>query len=336
MTYLYQIDKINKFPLASYLETITVAIKSITKDGRVLPSAPRSVQGFFDQLLSVSRMITVTFIRHGQSEDNVKNIWAGWKDSPLSEHANALGQSLASTRITHIYASPLQRAYTTAQYVQHYQRAPKPPLTTNPHLREQHFGIAEGHPWVLQQPEDVSVEELYEQKIFPVLYGREAKYPGAESLDELAQRTEIAIRECVLPHLQQQRSLHPEGAQMSVQEEGECGSGDGVHVAIASHGLCIAELISALLKLDPHAPTMSRFGGLSNTAWTRMNVRIREGHQGPFDLSNPPPLEVIVTHTKERDHLKSVNDIPHVELDAASVEARAFFGGESLSVPQSK
>lgn len=179
----------------------------------------------------------------------------------LLQQANALGQSFSSTPITHIYASPLLRAYATAQYVQHYQPDPKPPLTTNPHLREQNFGIAEGYPWMLQQPENVTFEELYEQKIFPVLYGRDARFPEGESLDDLAQRTEIAIRECVFPHLRE--TPLPEGDH------------SGVHVVIASHGLCISELISALMMLDPNAGQTLRFNGLSNTAWTRLNVRIR-------------------------------------------------------------
>lgn len=31
-------------------------------------------------------MLTITFVRHGESVDNVKHIWAGWKDSDLSVH----------------------------------------------------------------------------------------------------------------------------------------------------------------------------------------------------------------------------------------------------------
>jgi len=31
-------------------------------------------------------MITVTLVRHGESTDNLKRIWAGWKDAPLSQH----------------------------------------------------------------------------------------------------------------------------------------------------------------------------------------------------------------------------------------------------------
>ncbi|PPQ87652.1 hypothetical protein CVT25_011490 [Psilocybe cyanescens] len=270
-------------------------------------------------------MITVTFIRHGQSEDNL-GLRRFWNRNPfglvgrmhlyLNMQANALGRSFSSTSITHIYASPLLRALATAQYIQHHQPDPKPPLKTNAHLREQYFGIAEGYPWVLQQPEDIPLEDLYQQRIFPVLYGRDAKFPEAESLNDLERRAEIALRECVLPHLNESQSS---------ESEHSC-----VHVAIASHGLCIGELVAALVRLDPDAVHTMRFTGLSNTAWTRVNVRIREGHRGPIDPSNPPPLEVTITNTKEKNHLSTLNDIPHVELDGASAEARAFFGGESV------
>lgn len=34
-------------------------------------------------------MITFTFIRHGESVDNIRtdpHLWAGWRDSPLTMH----------------------------------------------------------------------------------------------------------------------------------------------------------------------------------------------------------------------------------------------------------
>ncbi|KAI9458819.1 hypothetical protein F5148DRAFT_1219875 [Russula earlei] len=30
--------------------------------------------------------VILTFIRHGESTDNLRSIWAGWKDAPLSNH----------------------------------------------------------------------------------------------------------------------------------------------------------------------------------------------------------------------------------------------------------
>ncbi|TFK34487.1 histidine phosphatase superfamily [Crucibulum laeve] len=260
-------------------------------------------------------MITVTFIRHGESEDNLKAIWAGWKDAPLSElgrsQAQALAESFASVPITHIYASPLKRAHSTGLAVHTHQPEPKPTFTSNPHLREQHFGIAEGNPWVINRPANKTLEELYAEGIYPVLRQRHEKFPEGESLDDLARRCEEGVQQCVLAHLHE---------------------GDGTHVALASHGLCISELVAALLRLDPESNRDVSYAGLLNTAWTRVTVRPRNDHEGPVDPHNPPPLEVKVTHVNVREHLNSLAPaaVDAVEEeDEAKAEARAFFGGGS-------
>jgi len=182
--------------------------------------------------------------------------------------------------LTHIYASPLKRAHSTAQHVHKHQPAPKPSLNLNPNLREQHFGIAEGHPWVLQPPEGVSLEQLFADNIFPVLYGNEEKFPEGESFDDLSRRAAVGLQECVLPHL-------------VVNEQGKEHS--GVHVALASHGLCIGALLSALVKLDPKAKHDRNYTGLMNTAWTRAEISVRVSFSFPHRsvllrlLSDCPP-----------------------------------------------
>ena len=121
--------------------------------------------------------------------------------------------------------------------------------------------MAEGHSWLLHAPEGTPIETLFEQNIFPVLYGRDEKYPEAESLNDLACRAQVAIRECVLPHL----------PSAPIPEDQH----SGVHVALASHGLCIGELILALIALDPEADKGQAHYGLLNTAWTRVDIRVR-------------------------------------------------------------
>lgn len=171
-----------------------------------------------------------------------------------------------------------------------YQADPKPPLTVNPDLREQHFGIAEGHPWVSTFPDDIPVEKLWAQNVFPMLYERDERFQEGESLDELAARAELAIRNCVLPHL---AAAHQGGEQ-------------GVHIALASHGLCIGELVAAVLRLDPEADHNELHTGLQNTAWTRVEVGVRGDHHGVVDPAKPPPLEVRVTHVNQTEHLNQL------------------------------
>jgi broad specificity phosphatase PhoE len=109
------------------------------------------------------------------------------------------------------------------------------------------------------------MEELYKEGIFPVLRARDAKFPEGESLDDLAVRAEKALAECVLPHL-------------------AAGARGNLHIAIASHGLCISELIAALLRLDPDARRDISYAGLLNTAWTRAVVTVKVLDPSPYFL----------------------------------------------------
>ncbi|KAJ7485343.1 phosphoglycerate mutase [Mycena latifolia] len=263
-------------------------------------------------------MLTVTFIRHGQSEDNVKSIWAGWKDAPLSElgvkQAAAVGQAFvkSNTKFDFIYASDLKRAHATGQAVLNAHSSPKPPFTSDPKLREQHFGIAEGQPWVINTPPHQTMDELFKKGIFPVLRARDAKFPEGESLDDLARRAEKAIAECVIPHL---------------------AAGGDLHIAIASHGLCISELVAALLRLDPDSRRDISYAGLLNTAWTRAVVSIKDGAlTGPLDVNNIPPLTVKITDVNNADHLAHLEEAQSPEvLDEEKATARAFFAGKALA-----
>ncbi|KAH6656608.1 histidine phosphatase superfamily [Truncatella angustata] len=101
-------------------------------------------------------------IRHGESVDNVANLYAGSRDSPLTSHGvlqtRRLGAHLASRRsiigpITHIFTSNLQRAYRTAEAIAEAQRGAAAGSDKNvatlkvvqlAELREKDFGSGEG------------------------------------------------------------------------------------------------------------------------------------------------------------------------------------------------
>ncbi|KAK0449833.1 phosphoglycerate mutase [Desarmillaria tabescens] len=233
-------------------------------------------------------MITITFIRHGQSEDNPRGIWAGWKDAPLSElgiRAKALSDHLTTTKIDLIYSSPLMRARQTGEAVQSGQLIP-PILITNPHLREQHWGIAEGHPYCNHAPHNMTHEEAFKAGIFPrtAHLDDDGKFPGGESRNELAARADIAIKECILPNLTEENF------------------GNGLHIAFTSHGLCIGQLIAALLRYDASADEDVSYEGLRNTAWTRVEVSLDLNSGDPGDMRTA--LRVDVTHVDAKEHLK--------------------------------
>lgn len=106
----------------------------------------------------------------------------------------------------------------------------------------------------------MSLEEQFEQGIYPVLHERWQRFPDGESLDDVVKRAEQAIEELVMPHV------------WDAARQGK----KNVHVAIVSHGICISELIPVLvLKDESHQHPGHRWRGLLNTAWTRITVDVK-------------------------------------------------------------
>lgn len=186
----------------------------------------------------------------------------GSQTREILQQAKAAGASLSNTRFTAIHASPLKRAFMTAQAIHDAQKTPKPPLNTSLLLREQTYGIAEGNPWLLSPKPELSLQEHYAQGIFPVLFSRIEKFPEGESLEDLSRRATQAINEVVMPHI------------WSAAREGV----KGIHIAVVSHGLCISEMVPALLRKDHRGtPPENKYKGLKNTGWMRVTVDIKAG-----------------------------------------------------------
>jgi broad specificity phosphatase PhoE len=95
--------------------------------------------------LSSTPDITITWIRHGQSQWNADGLWQGHTESPLSglgrRQAEALGRRLRNGeyRFDKVYCSDLGRAQETARIA-----LPEVELTVDARLREIHFGVFEG------------------------------------------------------------------------------------------------------------------------------------------------------------------------------------------------
>lgn len=105
----------------------------------------------------------------------------------------------------------------------------------------------------------LTLEQHYEQGVYPVLHGRSEKFPEGESLDDLTTRADKAAEEIMMPHIQ------------AAIKSGE----RGVHVAIVSHGLCISQLIPALLRRGARGDPGRHYKGLLNTAWSRVTVELK-------------------------------------------------------------
>lgn len=85
------------------------------------------------------------FIRHGQTDWNLKEMWQGWVDIPLNETGHDQARSALSVLlgkgITRIVSSPLVRAHKTAEIINEHLRVPL--LVVNG-LKECSLGVLEG------------------------------------------------------------------------------------------------------------------------------------------------------------------------------------------------
>ena len=114
----------------------------------------------------------------------------------------------------------------------------------------------------MQRQRGLSDEEHWARGIYPVPNGRKAKFPEGESLDDLKDRATQAVEELILP----------------IIRDAVKGKKEDVHVALVSHGLCISELVSAVVGLDYERRSKGlevpdrQYAGLWNTAWTRATI----------------------------------------------------------------
>ncbi|KAF2263237.1 phosphoglycerate mutase-like protein [Lojkania enalia] len=224
--------------------------------------------------------VKLFLIRHGETVDNVAQVYAGRRDSELTNHgyqqATRLGLHFKSLglRFTHLFSSHLQRAAKTAALIQVAQSAPSvgsdaihavPNVVQLPVLMEQDFGFYEGKKW-------------YDKPANTGLSGREhhrqshTDTPGfvdIEPVESLARRADNFIDLHLLP------LFH--GAP----------SATGHVVAIVSHGIMLSILWKRLLlRLPPKSVAFSpelservrcrsleHLGGWSNTGYLELHLQ---------------------------------------------------------------
>ena len=232
--------------------------------------------------------------------------------------ARALGHlwhATLRTPIHAIYASDLKRAHTTAIELAAPRRALPaahplacPAVRTSPLIREQHFGRAEGKRWSdaparrapagahthtsiststgtgtgthARDDDDDDDDDAQEDEVYETIRNRHDRFPGGESLDDLARRAEAALDALLWPHLDDAaayRAARPAGAGAGAGEGAPDGGegGLGYHVVFVSHGLCISEMVAAVLRrgAGAGAGVGIRLRGLVNTGWTRLQIR---------------------------------------------------------------
>ncbi|CAN5483898.1 alpha-ribazole phosphatase [soil metagenome] len=170
-----------------------------------------------------SRRIThLYFIRHGETESNVRGLLHGVTDVPLNDlgrrQADLIADRLSTlTHLDRIVSSPLQRALTTARAI---QRRSGLPLRVYESLKEMNFGAAEGIPFD-------AVSEVYPDQSAQFLDPDSAhvRYPGGESRGEFFHRVTSTVDDIANQYI-------------------------GQHVVVVAHGGFISATLSTLLRDD--------------------------------------------------------------------------------------
>ncbi len=184
-------------------------------------------------------------IRHGQTEWNKAHRFQGQLDSPLTpvgvRQAAALAKRLQSVSFDAIYSSDLNRAYQTAKIiaVSHGK-----PIIKDQRLRERCYGIFQG----LTRPEisDKYSEfyQAYKQDAFKFII------PGAESSEEIVERTMSCLNELAEKHL-------------------------GQRILIVSHGGIIGRFLRMVLGIPLQTSRHFRVANTGINIFTYRNQRWR-------------------------------------------------------------
>lgn len=181
----------------------------------------------------------------------------------MQKQAKALAAVLAPVQLKAILCSDLKRAVMTAEALCEPQCGLRPPKVFSSLLREQNYGSGEGNRWDSPRNPGLTLDEHFEKGIYPALRGRLERFPGGESLDDLAKRARQALNQLLLPYIWEES--------------------DEAHMVIVSHGLFLSELISALVQRCTTGNATSEsiksrnFRGMKNTAWTKVIVNVTTG-----------------------------------------------------------
>ncbi len=195
-------------------------------------------------------MITIFFIRHGQTLWNKELKYQGHSDIELSEEGLRQAEQVAA-RLRHepfsaIYSSDLSRAVVTAKKVASYHSLP---ITVMPEFREVCFGEWEGLNYdQIYAGWSAEIESFFQ---FP----SQVEIPGGESFYDVQKRTNAGIE------LLRQR------------HDGEC-------IAVVTHGGAIRTILCSALGI--HLDSLWRFRQ-DNTA---VNIVEYEERQNILRLVN--------------------------------------------------
>ncbi|KAJ3574718.1 hypothetical protein NP233_g1574 [Leucocoprinus birnbaumii] len=243
-----------------------------------------------------------------------------WSVLLMGEYeSKALGEMLSLVQLTAVHCSDLKRATMTAEAICAAQPDPKPTAQTSELLREQSYGSGEGKKWDTQRIPGLTMNEHYERGLYPTPRNRLDRFPGGESLEDLAERAAQVIDHILFPYVWEQAH-------------------DGAHIAVVSHGLFLAELISGLVKRNGSQVVQGTsfqprdFRGMRNTAWTKVQVTVEPSALKQNSSKEERKLMQVVVQVmniNNCDHLISLKrqrgGIGSSAFDSRQKDIRAFF-----------
>ncbi|KAI1753677.1 histidine phosphatase superfamily [Xylaria castorea] len=255
-------------------------------------------------------------VRHGESVDNVAGLYAGSRDSPLTNHgvlqAKRLGAHIASRRaiigpIRHLFASNLQRAYQTAEAIAdacESQDSDAISVTLDvirvEELREKDFGSSEGKKFGTRENDD-----------------------GSESPVSMRLRIDLFLDHHLSPIIDQ---LAAENAT----------------VVVVAHGIILNVLLKALLSRYPFKSASSllmeeRPGSEYQAPWSNTGVLQASlepsSSNAPLQLHSVQMVYTKVELTNNVDHLqglkKTRGGIGSAKFDSKQRTMDSFFTSAS-------
>lgn len=138
-------------------------------------------------------------IRHGQSTANASGVWQGKLDFPLSdegrEQARCAGKALAGETLGAIYASPLSRAFETAEIIAE-ESGFEGEIVPLDGLIERGGGVFEGSTWA--EREQTMPDLIAKFRSVPEEEGW--KVVGAETDEEILSRFSSSVSEILSRH----------------------------------------------------------------------------------------------------------------------------------------
>ncbi|KAI2632264.1 phosphoglycerate mutase-like protein [Hypoxylon sp. NC1633] len=281
----------------------------------------------------------ILLIRHGESVDNVAGLYAGSRDSPLTNHGvlqiKRLGTHLAKRHevldsTKYIFTSNLQRAYQTAHAIVEAFTEAQSHSSTNkseiqaplevcqlPELREKDYGSSEGKKYGLKVTGNTD----------------SVAQPDSETHDSMKTRVNRFINSHLVPVVDKHVS-------------------DRITVIVVAHGIILGVLLKALVERFPpsHRLTTSQsgsqeilpeFAAWSNTGVLQAKIESskaatlprstvsRSGMVPPTDSNETVP-HLVVEFSNNLEHLqglkKTRGGIGSAKFDSRQRTMDSFFG----------